>query len=147
MRDNLRRALDFAAAKEAEAEAFYKGWSQKVSDPRAKALFAELGAVEHGHREVLLHLVPSEIVGSGKPVPAGLGVAEFLVNVRASTKASLQDAMVVAMKREEVSAALYDRLSEFGGETAALFRALAEEERRHRRVLETEYERGFLGEN
>jgi rubrerythrin len=147
MRDALQRALDFAVAKETEAEAFYKEWARRVSDPSVKGFFAELGAVEYGHREMLRHLTPAEILGSPGEPPGDSGLSEFLVEVAAKASLDLQEAMVLAMKREAVSVALYERLAEFPGVTQSLFRALATEERRHRQALEEEYERHFLAED
>ena len=59
MKDQMRKALDFAIAKEKEAEAFYKEWSQKAKDPAVQGLFAQLAGIEHGHMEML-----SQIAGT-----------------------------------------------------------------------------------
>ena len=53
MRDKLRQALDFAVAKEKEAEAFYKEWADRAKDPAVKGILAELAATERGHMEML----------------------------------------------------------------------------------------------
>ena len=55
--------------------------------------------------------------------------------------------IVVAMKREETSARLYERLAELGGESAPLFHSMANEEREHKRKIETVYDEGTSREN
>ncbi len=148
MRDQMRKALDFAIASEKEAEAFYKEWSQKAKDPAVKGLFAELAGVEHGHMEMLSQITPEEMAASAADLAtAGLGLSDMLVAVKASTKLSLQEAMILAMKREEGAVKLYTRLAELNGEARSLFEALAKEEGRHKAKLEAEYDEHLLTEN
>ena len=147
MRDQLRKALDFAIAKEEEAEAFYKEWAQTAKDPTVRALFAELAGVEHGHRAILSSITPEEMAAQ-KDAPTGdLGLSDLLADVAARPDLTLQEAMIVAMKREEAAVRLYLRLAEFNGEARSLFEALAKEEGRHKAKLETEYDEHILTEN
>ena len=147
MNDELQRVLDFAIEKEKEAEAFYKEWAAKVKNPAVVELFAELAATEHGHAEMLAHLTLDDL---GEPAAAGtsdLGLSDRLVDIEASEGMGVQEAMVLAMKREAAAAALYDELALLGGETQSLFEALAVEERAHKGRLETEYDDQVLTEN
>jgi len=145
--DELKKALKFAIQKEREAEAFYKDWAAKVESPAVVALFAELAGVEHGHVEMLLRVTPEEIVASHGAELSDLKLSDLLVEVKASEGMSIQEAMIVAMKREEAAAALYESLSGLGGEAQSLFAALAKEERKHKLQLETEYDEQILTEN
>ncbi|MFC2095972.1 ferritin family protein [Candidatus Bipolaricaulota bacterium] len=147
MRDQMRKALEFAIASEKEAEAFYKEWSQKAKDPAVKGLFAELAGVEHGHMEMLSQITPDEMVASTDLPAAGLGLSDMLVAVKASPKLNLQEALILAMKREEGAVKLYTRLAELNGEARSLFEALAKEEGRHKAKLEAEYDEHILTEN
>ena len=147
MRDQVRKALDFAVAKEKEAEAFYKTWAQTAENPVVKGLFAELAAVEHGHMEMLSRIEPEEILAKGTETVSDLSLSDALVDVEAAPNLDLQAAMILAMKREETAVALYTRLAEFGGEAQPLFTALANEERRHKLKLEAEYDEHILTEN
>jgi len=147
MRDSLQKALEFAVAKEKEAEAFYKEWAEKVSDPTVKALFAEMAATEHGHMEMLSRVTPEDMASTREASVEDLNLSELIVEVKATPNLDLQQAMIVAMKREESAAALYERLAQVGGETQPLFEALANEERRHKLQLETEYDEHILTEN
>ena len=147
MREQMRKALDFAIAKEMEAEAFYKEWSGKAMDPAVQGLFAELAGIEHGHMEILSQITPEEMVSASNPAGNELGLSDLLVDVKASPKLNLQEAMILAMKREEGAAALYSRLAELNGEARSLFEALAKEESRHKAKLEAEYDDNILIEN
>ena len=147
MNDELQRVLDFAIEKEQEAEAFYKEWAAKVKNPAVVALFAELAATEHGHAEMLAHLTLDDLGERATAGSSDLGLSERLVDVEASEGMGVQAAMVVAMKREEAAAALYDELARLGGETQSLFEALAAEERAHKGRLEAEYDDEVLTEN
>ena len=147
MRDQMRKALDFAIAKEKEAEAFYKEWSQKAKDPAVQGLFAELAGIEHGHMEILSQITPEEMVATSNPATSELRLSDLLVDVKASPKLNLQEAMILAMKREEGAVALYSRLAELNGEARSLFEALAKEEGRHKASLEIEYDEHILTEN
>jgi rubrerythrin len=147
MRNQMRKALDFAIAKEKEAEAFYKEWSQKATDPAVQGLFAELAGVEHGHMEILSQITPGEIVAGGDFAVSELNLSDLLVDVKASPKLNVQEAMILAMKREAGAVNLYTRLAEMNGEAKSLFEALAKEEARHKAKLEAEYDDNILIEN
>ena len=147
MGNQMQKALDFAITSEREAEAFYKQWSQLAKDPAVKGLFAELAGVEHGHMEMLSQITPDEMVAGGDSSAIKLNLSEFMVDVVASPNLNLQEAMILAMKREEGAAKLYSRLAELNGEARSLFESLAREEERHKAKLEAEYDDHILTEN
>jgi rubrerythrin len=95
--------------------------------------------------EKLSRIRPEELI-SQCPPPQDLKISDFLVEVAASPDMTLPEAMVVAMKREEASVLLYEGLASLGGAAKNLFPALADEERRHKRLLEEEYD-DLLAEN
>ena len=147
MRDQMRKALDFAIAKEKESESFYKEWSQKAKNPSVQGLLAELAGIEHGHMEILSHITPDEMASSRTSETQELQLSEFLIDIVASPDLTLQEAMILAMKREEGAVRLYLRLAELNGEAKSLFEALAKEEGRHKSKLEIEYDDNILTEN
>lgn len=146
MNDTLKEALEFATTKEREAEEFYRTWSTQASGPAVKKLFSELAETERGHAEKLSRIAPKDLIGQGS-APSDLRISDYLVEVEPQPGMSLQDALVLAMKREQASVALYERLSQLGGKAQSLFAALAQEERRHKRLLEVEYDEVVLTEN
>jgi len=144
--DTLKEALDFAITKEKEAEDFYRTWSSRAANSAVQKLFSELAETERGHAERLSRLAPKDLIAQG-PAPSDLRVSDYLVEVEPELSMNLQDALILAMKREEASVALYERLSRLGGSSQSLFTALAQEERRHKRLLEAEYDEVVLTEN
>ncbi len=146
MNDTLKEALDFATTKEKEAEEFYRTWSSQASDPAVKKVFSELAETERGHAEELSRIAPEDLIAQGA-APSDFRISDYLVEVEPQPGMSLQDALILAMKREEASVALYERLSQLGGNAQSLFAALAQEERRHKRLLEAEYDDVVLAEN
>ena len=146
MKDPLQKVLSFAVAREQEAEAFYKDWAQRATDPAVRLVFGELGAAEHGHWQLLAHITPKDLVARSQQATDS-AIAEELVEIKARAGMTLQEALVVAMTREEASACLYERLADLGGESAALFRSLANEEREHKRKIGTVYDKAILRES
>lgn len=139
MRDHLQRVLDFAAAKEREAEAFYKEWGQKVSDLKVRALLAELAAADNGHWQILRHVVPHDVLSSAAMAPTSSEIAQWLVEVPIATRATLHEAMTAAIHRKAAAAVLYEWLERFGGETGPLLQSLKSDELRHKNLLETAF--------
>jgi rubrerythrin len=146
MQDELQKTLDFAIAKEEQAEAFYREWAEKAQLPAVTSLFTELASVERAHAEKLRNATASSWV-AGPDAPQDLKLSDLLVEIEASPAMSLQEAMIIAMKREEAAVELYERLATLGGDAQPLFRALADEERGHKHRLETEYDDVILTEN
>lgn len=137
--ERLKRALKFAVEKEKEAEVFYRKWAEEAQDPGVRQLFSELASWERGHAEKLSRIKPEELAPQGT-APQDLKISDLLLEVPASPDMTLTEALVVAMKREQASVELYEGLAALGGPAKGLFSALAEEERRHKRLLEDEYD-------
>jgi rubrerythrin len=146
MSEDLQKTIDFAVAKEEQAESFYREWAAKAQQPSVRQLFTELADMERGHVEKLRAAGPTGMMAIA-PEGENLHLSELLVDVEASPAMSLQEALILAMKREEAAVALYDRLATLGGDAQPLFRALADEERNHKRLLEVEYDTVILAEN
>jgi len=144
--NTLKEALEFATTKEREAEEFYRTWSNQASNPAVKTLFSELAESERGHAEKLSRIAPEDLIAQG-PAPSDLRLSDYLVEVEPQPGTSLQDALILAMKREQASVALYERLSQLEGNAQPVFAALAQEEHRHKRLLEAEYDKVVLAEN
>ncbi len=144
--DELRRTLNFAVEKEREAEAFYRSWAAKADEPGVRTLFTQLASWEQGHAEKLASINAEEVAALESP-STGSGLSELLVDIEAAPDMTLQEAFVVAMKREEASAALYRGMAALGGKAGQLFSGLEAEERRHKELLEREYDEIFLPEN
>jgi hypothetical protein len=137
MRNPMQKVLDFAIDRSREAEAFFKTWAPKVDGPENQALFAELAATERGRTEMLSRTVPEEMIARGREAPDDRELADLLVDVKAAPKPTLGEAIRLAVRRKVVTAALYDRIARLEGEACFFFRAMANEDRRGIRELET----------
>ena len=68
------------------------------------------------------------------------------MDVRPSGELDYQDALILAMKREEAAFSLYTHLSKLAAdkELKRIFTALAQEEAKHKLHFETRYKERFL---
>jgi hypothetical protein len=114
VKDDLKRALESAGAKEVEAEAFYRSWSERAKDPGVKKLFSELAVWEHEHAEKLSRITPDELIAQGQ-APQDLKISDLLVDVKAQPDMTLLEALALAIKREQAAASLYEGMAMLGG--------------------------------
>lgn len=146
---SLRAVLDMAAAKEAEAHLFYTQTGAAAEDPGAKALLAELAREEQGHQVRLETLDLTGLDPLPEDTTQSLRISEFLVGRPIKPDASIQDAMIYAMKREEQSEAFFADMADAlpPGSLKQLFTVLRQEETQHKARLEALYDDVILGEN
>lgn len=134
--------LDFAIKKEEEAYKFYKELAVKAR-PHMKEIFESFATEELGHKNKLIKVKEGKIVlKPSSKESVDLKISEYLVDIPASPDISYQDALVVAMKREEASHRLYTILADLTGDEKlhSTFIALAEEESKHKFRIEREYD-------
>jgi rubrerythrin len=140
--------LDFAIDREQEAHDFYMDLAGRAEQPNTKDLLTQLAREELGHKKKL-----EEIKRGNRSFPAAkdvtsLEISDYLDDVEPGSKLSYEDALVLAMKREEASSSLYTDLSKLAGdeELKRIFLGLAQEEAKHRLRFEIEYKETFLDE-
>lgn len=138
MADKSQQILEFAVAKEKQAEEFYLRWAERANDEEVSRLLTELASDERTHVEKLSNITPDALIAEG-PGPPDFKLSELLADVPAQPDMTIVDALSVAIRREEKAIALYDRLRRSATTGEALFAALVEEERRHKHRLELNY--------
>jgi len=142
--------VTFAIEQERAAAALYESAAARVQSTAGRELFREMAAMERVHE---VKLVALRATGMATLPQHGevrdLRISEFLVAQPLSPDASLQEVFVFAMKAEQKAHALYTGLAamEVGHDIRELLQSLAAEELRHKRDLETEYERTFMRDN
>lgn len=141
--------LQFAIDREIDAQNFYNEWSQKVKNPAIGEMLKELALQEKGHEE---HLKRVKMRGELKPSEkhiVDLKIADYLVDVKPSENMDYQQALTVAMEREQSSVNLYKTLAKLApnDEIQDLFLNLVEEEVQHKARLEDEYDENILRDN
>ena len=138
MNDQARQILEFAIAKEKAAEAFYTRWSAKCPSDLAKVLH-DLAREEHDHQKKLSLVSPEDLIAEGV-APAEFGLVKELPEAPEDEEDMTPlDVLSIAIRREEAAVILYERLLASATRHADLFKALVEEERRHKHRLELEY--------
>lgn len=147
--ESIDAALDFAIAREEEAFDLYHGLASQASDPQMEKLFTSFAEVEAGHKMKLEGIKEGTIYLPVREKQTDLKIADYLVGVEPSPNMSFQDALVLAMKREQAANALYTHLAAVINESVLsdLFSQLAKEEAAHKARFENLYEENFLKEN
>lgn len=141
--------LQFAIDREIDAQNFYNEWSEKVKNPAIGEMLKGLALQEKGHEEHLKRVKKSgELKPSEKHI-VDLKIADYLVEVKPSEDMDYQQALTVAMEREQSSVNLYKTLAKLAPneEIQNLFLNLVEEEVQHKARLEDEYDENILREN
>jgi len=151
-------AIKDSIGKEQGAQEFYQKASDMVSQKALKDFFLELKQDEKGHEMLLTRMLND--IQDGKIVTGRLsdvsddslgdyGISRFLTKKNIEPESGYQDALIVAMKREEAASRGYQMLSKRTGnsEMKDLFLLLAQVEAGHLRRLEDLYEKEFLKDN
>lgn len=147
--ESVDAVLDFAIKREQEAFDLYHGLASETDDSQMKTLFTSFAKVEAGHKQKLEGIKEGSAYLPVRQTPVDLKISDYLVDVEPSPDMSFQDALVLAMKREQMTKALYTNLALMIDDAllAELFRQLAKEEATHKGRFEDLYEETFLSEN
>ncbi|MBN2017810.1 MAG: ferritin family protein [Candidatus Cloacimonetes bacterium] len=141
--------LQFAIDREIDAQNFYNEWSVKVKNPAIGEMLKGLALQEKGHEEHLKRVKKSgELKPSEKHI-VDLKIADYLVDVKPTEDMDYQQALTIAMEREQSSVNLYKTLAKLAPNEKIqdLFLNLVEEEVQHKARLEDEYDENILREN
>ena len=141
--------LQFAIDREIDAQNFYNEWSEKVKNPAIGEMLKGLALQEKGHEEHLKRVKKSgELKPSEKHI-VDLKIADYLVDIKPTEDMDYQQALTIAMEREQSSVNLYKTLAKLAPNEKIqdLFLNLVEEEVQHKARLEDEYDENILREN
>ena len=145
-----RAVFLFALSKEEEAAAFYQDLADKASTDHMREAFLDLAAQERGHQNQIRHILEKEAEDAFSPGPVtDLLVSDYLEPVAPGPGMSFQDALIVAMKREQVAVKLYTDVASVSvnPKVKEALSTMAREEAAHKHKLEEEYEIEFRKEN
>jgi rubrerythrin len=146
---SIEKIFDFAIAKEMESNLFYLNLSKMAVRPEIKEVFESIASEE------LIHKKKIEEVAKGKYKFPPIGtipdmkIADYTVADEPTPSIAYQDALVLAMKKEEASFKLYSDLANISSDAAVkdTFLGLAQEEAKHKLRFEIEYDEHILKEN
>lgn len=145
----IKEIIDFAIAREIEAAEFYDNLSKKVSSRTNRQLLEDFVQMEYGHAAAL-RIINQESIDDFSPIDhSAPAITEFLSSSEVSEDISHQEIVTLAMKREDSSFKLYTELSKIAKTESLtkLLLKLADEEMKHKKLLEHLYEDEFYKEN
>ena len=146
---SIEEIINFAIDKEREAIGFYEDLAPKTEEPVMKDAILSMADEERKHEKLLMNLTPKKlrfVHDTGKP---DLQISDYLVETPFTKNSTYQELLIIAMKREEKSYALYSDLEARASDDATrkLFTFLKGEELKHKTRFEKEYEERVMGEN
>ncbi len=148
--DKFKEIMDFAIRTEQEAVYFYQNLQKMSSFQNQKDIMKEFELMEKGHIEILKNInIASGTDDSKIPHVENLAISEYLVEIPPKPDMDYQDVLIIAMKREENSLKLYEKLASESdeGEIKTFFLRLASEEAKHKLYFEKIYDDDILTEN
>jgi rubrerythrin len=154
--DMYKRALTIAIEKEQDSYKFYEKAMNTVQNPGIKGFFKWLMEEEIRHEDILTNfrdkvLVEEELQSQDLAIKGinDLGIGKYLVPEDIDEDSGYQDALILAMKREEKAVLLFTDLEAATPHTQLkeLLGKLKEEEVRHLKRLEQKYDEDILTEN
>jgi rubrerythrin len=144
VKQNLN-ALSIALKKEEDSFAFYKNAEKTVLFKPLKIVFRDLAKEEVKHKTLLVKEI-KKLEGGAKKV---YGLSKYLLPQNVKPTMGYQDALIVAMKREEKACDLFDYLKSITTDKnlKEVFDKLYKWEVLHLKKLEEIYDEEILTEN
>ncbi len=150
-------ALSIALKKEEDSFAFYKNAEKTVMFKPLKTLFRDLAKEEVKHKSIIVKEM-KKLEGGAKKVDSltksstaqkDYGLSKYLLPQNVKPSMGYQDALIVAMKREEKAVELFDYLRSITTDKKLkdTFKTLYDWEVLHLRMLEEKYDEDILTEN
>jgi rubrerythrin len=138
--------VSFAIEKEEKAMEFYRKCSERAANPGIREFFQEMVQEEQGHRDMLRNLDTLNLDGVKLPRVEDLQISDYLIDIQFKDDLTYQDALTIAMKKEEKAHAFYASWKEkcVSEKAAKLFAVLENEEAKHKRKLENLYDEEIL---
>jgi rubrerythrin len=146
---NVEEIINFAIDKEREAVTFYEGLAKKIENPVVKDAILRMADEERKHEKLLSNITPKNIRFVRQPSQPDIKLSDYLVETTPTKDMNYQELLIIAMKREEKSYALYSELELRASDDATrkVFTLLKGEELKHKARLEKEYEDRVMWED
>ena len=146
---SVEEVLDFAISREQEAVDFYTRISTLAPGKQLQELMRDYAKEEQRHKDKLLAVKVGGKLDNAHKRPLDLKMADYLVDVEETPEMTYQDALIIAMKREQVAFKLYTDMAEQvdDPELKSLFESLAREEASHKNYFESEYDDKIYTDN
>ncbi len=141
--------LDYAIKSEEDAAMFYTELAKQMVNDSIREMFEGFAQEEIGHKQKLQRFKAGEQnLGIGRKA-ISLKIADVVENIKPHDEIGLQEALIIAMKREKQAFELYTSLAEIADDPSAkeVLEGLAEEEAKHKLRFEIEYDEMIMTEN
>ena len=143
--DTFEDVIEYAIQLEQRSIELYTNLAQRVTRTEIKEVFLEMVKAEEGHRGRLQNILTKHRLPNGKKFypDADLKISDYVVDVDPNKEdLSFDDALVIGMKMEKASEALYLNLAKQHSdpELKETFLYLAEEEAKHKHDFEGKFD-------
>jgi rubrerythrin len=148
--DSVDAILDFAISKEEDAERFYTDLAGRMKKQHMKEIFEQFALEEKSHKAKLEKVKEGKLLLTSQQKIMDLKIVDSLADTRFDEgEFNFQDALLAAMNSEKASFRLYTDLANAADkpELKETFRALAQEEAKHKLMFEIEYDDEIYIEN
>jgi len=150
-KEKMQEYIQFAIEKEIEAQEFYLKCSEMTEKPNLKQTFLDYAAEEKRHEQMLSDFTPESVQDREVTEQQDLKIADYFEDMEFSPDMTMQDILIMAMKREDSAYQMYTILAEKGSDSdpaaQKLFRLLAQEELKHKNYFQREYDEHVLRDN
>jgi rubrerythrin len=142
----MQDVVAFAIDREEKARDFYAQCAQKAQKPGIKEFFQDMAKEEERHKQLLTELDTDLLERLDSLPPEDLKLSDFLVDVQFTPDITYQEALAMAMKKEEKAHAFYQAWEKkcTNEKTSKVFSMLADEELKHKRKIEEIYDSEIL---
>jgi rubrerythrin len=145
----FNEVIVFATRKEAESANLYRVYADLAETSNVKNMFKKMRREELKHQKLLESIKLKDVSAYKlKDIP-DLKIGDYSTEGEFSPDMKYADALMLAIKKEEVSYKLYQDLASGPGDEdlKKLFLVLASEEAKHKLKLEEEYDKTVMSEN
>lgn len=150
-RTKIEEYIQFAIDKEIEAQEFYLKCSELTDKASLKQTFLDYAAEEKKHEQMLAEFTPESVADRDIQEQQDLKIADFFEDMEFHPDMSMQEILIMAMKREDSAYRMYTILAEKGSGSdptaEKLFKLLAQEELKHKNFFQREYDDHILKDN
>jgi rubrerythrin len=141
--------LEFAIGEEQSAADFYTNLAAQVKSPSVRKMFLEFSEEELQHKNKLENIRLGIVEYLPREKVVNLGLEDVLVDVAPTDNMDYQDALILAMKKENAAYQMYTKLAQVAldPQIKELLKGLASQEANHRLRFEIEYDEHVLTED
>lgn len=147
MFNSIEDVLDFAREKEQDACDFYTDLAERMHDSSMKDFFTELARQEIRHKIVLTEMRKGNVEIGSHPRIKNIELDKVLLIKEGSKSLAIENAMLVALEREQSSNKLYADLAQIVDDATlkGTFESLAADELEHKASIQAAYEKYLKG--